>query len=211
MVWSLVSSLLLYLKLPRIPSVILLHCSSLQFPLHFCAFLHLSISLCGFLVLSSLLLFSVFLLFPGYPGSHFSFPVLGFRISQVGIKFLHSMFLFLDTCFWFSEKHFQKMISREGLNHFRHQLTYLPLKQEPLPCSCYLDPSQGSQLHHHFSFIYCTYPWLTTVCTCGGPIPSTVTGHKSGSIKTVPVMCHTSCCHGLWAIDLVYWFLCLYN
>ena len=24
----------------------------------------------------------------------------------------------LDTCLWFSEKHFQKMISREGLNHF---------------------------------------------------------------------------------------------
>ena len=58
----------------------------------------------------------------------------------------------------FSEKHFQKMISRKGLNHFRHQLTYLPLKQEPLPCSCYLDPSQGSQLHHHFSFICCIYP-----------------------------------------------------
>ena len=30
----------------------------------------------------------------------------------------------------------------------------------------------------------------------GGPIPSTVTGHKSGSVKTVPVMCHTSYCHG---------------
>ena len=25
----------------------------------------------------------------------------------------------------------------------------------------------------------------------GGPIPSTVTGHKSGSVKTVPVMCMT--------------------
>ena len=71
----------------------------------------------------------------------FAFSVLGFRICQVDIKFLHSMFLFLDTRLWFSEKHFQKMISREGLNHFRHQLTYLPLKQEPLPCSCYLDPS----------------------------------------------------------------------
>ena len=43
----------------------------------------------------------------------------------------------------------------------------------------------------------------------GGPIPSTVTGHKSGSVKTVPVMCHTSYCHGFWAIDLVYWFFCL--
>ena len=43
----------------------------------------------------------------------------------------------------------------------------------------------------------------------GGPIPSMVTGHKSGSFKTVPVMCHTSYCHGFWAIDLVYWFFCL--
>ena len=81
------------------------------------------------------------------------------------------MFLILDTCLWFSEKHFQKMISREGLNHFRHQLTYLPLKQEPLPCSCYLDPSQGCQLYHLFSFIYCIYPWLITVCTWWGPNP----------------------------------------
>ena len=123
------------------------------------------------LVLSSLLLSNVFLLYPGYPDSHFAFPVLGFWIFQVGIKFLHSMFLFLDTCLWFSEKRFQKMISREGLNHFRHQLTYLRLKQEPLPRSCYLDPSQGSQLYHHFSFIYCTYSWLTTVYTWWGPNP----------------------------------------
>ena len=114
---------------------------------------------------------SLFLLFPGYPDSYFAFPVLGFRLCQVDIKFLHSMFLFLDTCLWFSEKHFQKMISREDLNHFRHQLTYLPLKQEPLPCSCYLNPSQGSQLHHHFSFICFTYPWFTTVCTWWGPNP----------------------------------------
>ena len=106
---------------------------------------------------TSVLSDSVFLLFPGYPGSYFAFSVLDFRIYQVGIKFLHSMFLFLDTCLWFSEKLFQKMISQEGWNHFRHQLTYLPLKQESHPCSCYLNPSQGSQLHL-FSFIYCIYP-----------------------------------------------------
>ena len=34
----------------------------------------------------------------------------------------------------------------------------------------------------------------------GGPIPSTVTGHKSGSVKTVPVMCHTSYCHGYFTV-----------
>ena len=70
-------------------------------------------------------------------------------------------------------------------------LTYLPLEQEPLPCSCYLDPSQGSQLHHHFSFIYC----MTTYVYGGGPIPSMVTGHKYDSVKTVPVMCHTPYCY----------------
>ena len=81
--------------------------------------------------------------------------------SSYTVFLLHSMILFLD----------KKMISREGLNHFRHQLTYLPLKQEPFPCRCYLDPLQGSQLHHLFSFICCIYSWLTTVCTWWGPNP----------------------------------------
>ena len=40
-------------EIDKNPIIDLLHCSSLQFPIHFCAFLHLSISLCGFHVLSS--------------------------------------------------------------------------------------------------------------------------------------------------------------